>query len=202
MIPAAEVGYYLSEGGRSGFDMNYLVRRSGSEYRNFLVFELPTDLPTIRAGTLRLFNPGAPPATLDGYMSHDPFEAYSVFDVTTDIQSLVSGSGGVAAFDDLGSGVLFGFTNVTPSHNGSFVEVSLNLNGLAALNQADGTIAFGGAVTSFREIQLGNETIFGFSHEFPDVQLHLELVPEPDSCRVLLIACAGLLAVQSIRLRF
>src|SRR4051794_2112356 len=68
--------------------------------RNFFVFDLSGVTQPIASAKLAL--------EASNVFSADPGEAYELHDVTTLITSLRNGTGGVAAWTDLGSGVVFG----------------------------------------------------------------------------------------------
>ena len=125
---------------------------------------------------MRLFNPL--------YLSDDPTETYTNYDVSTPIASLIDGTGGVGAWDDLGSGTVYGDVVVSAADNGTFISIFLNAAAIADANAAAGGLfAIGGAVTT-----LGGDTeiIFGLSGggNASDTQLIVK-VPEPGTLTVL-----------------
>jgi hypothetical protein len=73
---------------------------------------------------------------VDGFNSPNPAETINVWDVTGTTSGIAAGTGGLAAFNDLGSGVKFGSAVVASSDKGSTLSISLNSDGLAALTSA------------------------------------------------------------------
>jgi hypothetical protein len=184
---AVQTGWYNSNGLRS-FG-NYLAGDGvGSNYHNFSVFDLSSITLPIQSATLMLFNGSAPPNPADGYTSPDPFETYALFEVSTDI-GLLTSSGGPGVYDDLAVGTFFGSVDVTPADNGTFIEVDLNADSIAALNSATGLFAFGGAITTISHPVDVDESVFGFSYDSSDVRL-VVTIPEPMT--LVLLATFGL----------
>ena len=106
---------------------NYVVGDGlDNNFHNFAVFDLSSISLLIQSATLMLFNGGTPLNSENGYISPDPFETYAVSNVATDIGVLISGDGGLAAYDDLADGTLYGSVAVSAADNGTFVEVALN----------------------------------------------------------------------------
>ena len=139
-------GWYRADGLNDPANLNYITGNLGSNpptgpYRSFFAFNLTQVTNLIVSAELQLQNP------VFGYNSEDSAEILGIFDVTTPFSSLTNGTGGTAAFNDLGSGVLFGSATVDDSMNYGFtVLVDLNANGIAALNAArGGVVAFGGS---------------------------------------------------------
>jgi hypothetical protein len=146
-LNATNSGTYAGSG--DSYDGNYSVGwfsgQFADEFRNFFVFDLSSVSGTITSATLRLSSYDPPSS---GYVSNDPTETFSLFNVSTPLANLINGSGGVAAFTDLGSGTLFGSSVINDQLD--FENISLNAAGLAFLqsNLGANQIAFGGAVTS------------------------------------------------------
>ena len=172
------------------------------EFRNFLVFDLSGVTAPIVAATLRLQNTAGMAPFLDrvGFFSDVGSETYLVSEVSTSIASLLAGTGGVAVFNDLGSGTPFGSITATSAANGTFVEIDLNSVAIAALNLASGLFAFGGAITTLNEVA-DKETLFAFSDLSPlsDTQLKLTVVPEPSTALLLAAAITLLGALRTRR---
>ncbi len=146
-------GSYTVSGSHTPSNLNYLTGLGvSSEQRSFFVFDLATVVAgTITSATLHLFNPFL------GFGSTDPClgfpsticEPLTIYDVNTPIANVVDGTGGVGpcpAFCDFGTGILYGHVTVSAADNGSFVNITINPAGLAALNSASGLFAFGGAL--------------------------------------------------------
>src|SRR5882724_4246917 len=193
-------GWYRADGLNDPANLNYITGNLGSNpptgpYRSFFAFNLTQATNLIVSAELQLQNP------VFGYNSEDSAEILGIFDVTTPFSSLTNGTGGTAAFNDLGSGVLFGSATVDDSMNYGFtVLVDLNAKGIAALNAArGGVVAFGGSVLTL-DGHL-DENIFSRSGSIeytgivlqtvpnsalPDLQLSLVDSPDPVSIGELL----------------
>ena len=202
VLQTIDTGYYTDDGFHDADEVNYIVGQSGSEYRNFSVFDLSNVNRHIWHATLRLFNGSTPPNSGSGYSSVDPFETYEVFDVITDVQILRAGNGGVAAFEDLGGGIFFGSENVTAADNGRFVEIVLNEDCITDLNATTGLVAFGGAITTISPVFQDNEFLFAFSHESPQVQLVISFVPESAGISSAFISLCALVVATARVYRF
>jgi hypothetical protein len=90
-----------------------------------------------------------PTCGTDGFISTNPAETIDVWDVTSSTSAMVAGTGGLAAFNDLGSGTKWGSGVVSSSDKGSEISISLNSAGLAALTttfRSNGTFALGTAL--------------------------------------------------------
>lgn len=187
---------YVFEGGfpTAPGQTNYIVGKSGGEYRNFSMFDFSDFSQTVLYGVLRFHNVSDPPYGGNGFSSRDDFETFSLYDADAhEIQRLVDVEPdnrplGMSVFEDLGSGAVFGKQDVDQSYNGHFVQVALNSEAISALNSADASFAFGGAITTIRPVFRGNELIFGWSHEHPDVHLILGVVPEPVTATIVILA--------------
>jgi VCBS repeat-containing protein len=127
----------------SNYGVGWGAYWNSEEHRNFFVFDLTGVSDPVRAATLRVYNPPS------GFESPDPSETWVLYDVTTDISALLSGAGGIPAYDDLGSGASYGDVDVTVADNDTVVEVDLNPAGIAAINAAlGGDFAIGGALST------------------------------------------------------
>jgi hypothetical protein len=174
--------------------LNYFVgdNLSNKDTRNFFVFNLAGVTQPIASATLALYVPGAPGDIGPGYESPDPSETYELHDVVTPIASLVGNTGGVAAYNDLGSGVVYGSRTMTAADNGSVVEISLNPSAIAALNSSDGLFGIGGSITTLDEL-MNSEHTFAYTEADTNVaQLRLTLVPEPSALALLGLGVIGL----------
>jgi len=121
----------------------------------------------------------------------DPFEIYVLHNVSTDINVLTSGSGGIAAFEDIGTGTGYGGYKVSAVYNSQFVSIALNVNALKDINNATGLFAIGGSVSTI-DLVPNNELIFVSSGEpgVPSPNLVLTSVPVPAA---VWLFCSGLL---------
>lgn len=184
----------------------------GINTRSFFGFDLAAYAgQTFTSATLRLYNPkvgdpvhnplGNATATFNGFfqfndnpantrqcvrspapLSPVACEGYELFDIVSDINALLAGTGGQTAYDDLALGSLYGNFVVTAADNGQFVEVTLNAAGLAAVNSAAGSRFFVGARQFTGDNGLGSQSSFGFSDsDLSDTQLVLTVAPTPVS---------------------
>ena len=175
-LDAIDTGWYDQNGGvvnPAGGTTNYVAGSfRNTEYRNFSVFNTSGIDGTVISATLRMYNLGqAAEGEVNGYRSPDSTETYALYEVESDLTGLQNGTLGVNGFTDLGDGTFFGDVIVSAADNGQFVEIELNTDAIAAINAANGEIAFGGAVTTLSTPLEFREFIFGTSHERPDVEL-------------------------------
>jgi hypothetical protein len=201
VVTAIDRGWYSSFGEHIPSNPNYLVGYY-SEYslqtRNFFVFDLTGVSTPLAKASLVAYNPGA---STDGYDGIVGSGTYSLYDVNTSISSLLDGTGGIAAFNDLGSGILIGSIGFDVSRNGTFVNVDFNSQGIAYLNANLGAVvAIGGMIPFDGETR----TMFGFTNieysPIPDPILSYTPVPEPTSAITLSLSLAYLF--RSRRKRF
>ena len=128
-VTATNAGF-LSTGAiiSGGPDAMYLTGHSGGEYRSFMTFSVPVSGTAFTSAVLNLNV-----ATVAGGPND-----LAIYDVTSDILA----DAPAAVFNDLESGVLFG--TATGLSGGGTVQITLNPDGLAAVNAARGsTISFG-----------------------------------------------------------
>jgi len=162
----------LGIGGTAG--SNYLAGEyETQEYRNYFTFDLSGVTDLIVSASLRI--------TAGTYRSPDASETFALFDVSTPFASLTDGTGGVAAFTDLGSGTSYGSRAFTASDPYD-IPVTFALNGAALTNlqAAVGALfGMGGAITTISGS--ADQLVFGgtgFNGGAP-VQLALETAPAP-----------------------
>lgn len=178
-LEAIDSGFYSSDGNHSPGSTNYVAGDTASaavnEQRNFFVFDLSGVSGTVAHAALQIYNPGDPPDSGNGFNSPDPYETYSVREVTTDIATVTAGGSGlISVFDDLGDGTVFGVVDIDAATNGTSVLIPLNHNGEGAVNAAiGGQLAFGGAVTTLA----GNpiQMVFAYSNGSMRQRLLLDL---------------------------
>lgn len=181
--------------------------------RNYFAFNLTAYAgQTFNSATLHLYNPkpgdvnGS--ATVGGFYQYMPaantpsYETYEVRQVTSDINSLLNASAGWTGFTDLGDGAIFGSYNATLADNGTFIDIILNADGLAALNAAVGEWFVVGGRLSTATLGIGTQTLFGFSNQnnLADTQLVLtQAVPEPGTFSIALLGLSliGFTALRS-----
>jgi hypothetical protein len=192
VINASDQGWYDASDASWVNNPNYAAGvYSGVDQRSWFVF----DLPTVSAGegftaaTLILAMPSG------GYMSSQPSETYTLYDVTTGANILSLRGTQSGAYADLGSGSVYGQTVVLPSSQGGFVQIDLTAQALADMTaHAGDTFVIGGAATSLVTPN-GDESIFGFSSNGGGVSLSYTtgVVPEPGV--LALSGCLGLAAL-------
>ncbi len=161
---ATDSGQYSATGFHDPANTNYVSGLlNGTEFRSFFAFDLTSAFEVISA-TFTL--------NAETFASDDPTELYRLFDVSTDVASLVAGgSGQTGTFDDLGSGNGLGRIELTQDDDGDLVTITFSAVGISVLNETvGGQFAMGGAV-----ISLGfalNETVFLLSgNDTPTLQL-------------------------------
>lgn len=192
-LDATASGFYTQTGAtQSGnYAVGWYNGFAAEELRDYFLFDLTGITGTITGATLKLQNINA----LGNVMSlgADPNETLAIFDVSTALASLSNGSGGIAAYTDLGSGTSFGSV-VHGRFDATPVEVVFNVQGLAYLNSNLGAVGFGGALTSLTKGQ-GAEALFNSSNGTMMRQLIVTTadandVPEPSAA---LLGLLGLL---------
>ncbi len=186
-IDAEDSGWYRDDGFHDVTNENYLTgifdfNNNRTERNSFFVFDL-TNVGNVADAVLRLNLPTT------GYNSQDAMETFTLFDFSGNVNSLINGTGGVAAHTDLGTGVSFGSVDVSLADENSFIDIQLNTDGIAFLDSSVGNmVAIGGAVTSLNST-LGDEWVFGNTGPDPTpTPTLLVAVPEPSS--IALIGCA------------
>ena len=116
------------------------VRYGGNDLRTYFILDL-RNADVISSAKLQLSGLGL--------LSDQGLETVTLFAVDTDSSILQAATGGMAAFDDLGSGTVFGSLNVTAGQAQDPQEFNLNSNALNAINDARGGLfALGAAITS------------------------------------------------------
>jgi hypothetical protein len=146
-IPAADQGWHgdFAEGHQpdleimAGGSVNAQQGMYVGPLSGFVVFDSAEFLGTIVEATLRFEAE---------VTSEDETETLTLFDVSTDIETLVSAGSPEEVVQDLRTGVEYGEVTVTVTGETIQVEIPLNEAGLAMLNAAQGQIAFGVIVSS------------------------------------------------------
>lgn len=155
-VPLIGSGWYKIEGEHNSGNFNYICGYEyGTYYRNFFAVDLSglagygVALP-ITSAVLHLVRYGSVPAA-----GSQLFELYDVSAQWSTInQNYSSGSTvGINVFNDLGTGSSFGSVLVDKTVTGTPIEVTLNSNGLSALNAAVGsTFILGGKADSLNPV--------------------------------------------------
>jgi hypothetical protein len=189
VLDAVDRGNYRNDGVHTPSSTNYAA---GYVYfgpgfplesirtRNFFVFDLPAVNGTIGSASLELFNPTG------GFLSPDGVETYGVFDVTSNIASLIAGTASVGGYSDLGSGVQLGSRDILSGEVNTVIKVSLSdPAALAYLNAGLGsTIALGGDITTISGPGTASQASFGASSSLPasatQLLLKVDIVAGPD----------------------
>jgi len=122
------------------------------------------------------------------YFSVDPTETYTLFDVSTSPSVLMSGLGGIPAFNDLGSGAILGSHLASSADDLSTIMIPLNAAALSSLNAASGFWATGGAITTLDNDLGTEENIFAATELFPlsSTRLVINTIPTPAALPLLL----------------
>jgi hypothetical protein len=197
-INATAVGWYNNAGYSLPGNTNYLAGFDGDSsgvgtnlFRDWFVFDLQS-LPsgTIASATLTLYNPAANDAygTFgNGFSSVNSSETFQICSVATPVDSLAGGTGGIAAFNSLGTGTLWGGSTVDSAANGSFVTIALNpsFESTAATFLANGSLALGGSLAGDSTFTTPRY-VFAWTGEevaqpTPSLTLDIQSAPEPSS---------------------
>lgn len=138
-------GKYYSAGSTDG-NTNFLTGVGpGTESRGWFAFDLSNLRIPATTASLTLFNCDAATCGHDGFGSPNPSESINIFDVSSSLDALVGGTGGVSAFNDLGTGSLYGTQSVSNASDGQNVTFTFNAAGLAAVNGKLGGLFLSGS---------------------------------------------------------
>jgi hypothetical protein len=145
-LNAVASGFYAGSGVHTAgnYAAGWFAGSSSVETRDYFVFDLTNVPGTIVAAYLRVST--APEGSVR-FGSEDPSETFTLFAVTTPIATLTGGSGGTAAFTDLGAGTTYGSVVATKAL-GATVDVAMNGSGIAFLQANRQPVAMGGAITT------------------------------------------------------
>jgi hypothetical protein len=170
------------------FATGWFVAGITEEIRDWFSFDLSGVTGTITAATLNLQMPAS------GFLSPDPTETLTIFDVTTSPATLALHNPTTAIFDDLGTGTVYGSADIAFVPAGNSVQVPLNATGVAFLNAHKSLFAFGGAVTSFSPTDTQTQALFNSSNFDNFVSLTLQIADAPEPSSVGILGC-GFLAL-------
>lgn len=120
-------GWYDTSGTHSPSNDNY---GTGATHNTFFLFDLSSVGTSITSATMQFYNP------TNGYLSPNLSETLEIHDISTSYASISAGTGGVGAYNDLGSGILYGAQTVSAADNGQVVTVTLNGSAVSALETA------------------------------------------------------------------
>lgn len=154
-LDAIDTGWITSTGIHDAANQNYIVGDCDScfpsaTFNDYFHFDLSNVSAEITSAVLSVGNG-------QGYAA-GPLSTLSLFDVTSPLSSLDlsrsdNDAGGIAIFNDLQSGVLYGSRSITNVVQNSQVDTDLNLAAIAALNGArGGQFAIGGTLRPGTEI--------------------------------------------------
>jgi hypothetical protein len=141
-LSTIDSGWYNNSGAHDPSNTNYIVGSccGASEFRNWFVFDISGLTSPVSSLSFDLYS----------YSVTLTSGNYYVNDVSTSVSSLVGGTGGLAAFNDLGSGSNYGFNFYqSGTDSNQFHTINLNSAAVSSLNTSiaanAGTWALGGA---------------------------------------------------------
>jgi hypothetical protein len=194
-INSSASGFYQNTGGTPSLGSTGIIE--DSTRNNYFAFDLSGVSGTVTGAKLTIFGPNG----LFLFNSTTPATVtYSIYDVTTNIGALTGHTAGVAAFTDLGSGLVYGSTSFAAT-TGSSPQLVIDLSGgLNDINAALGSLfALGG------DSSLVSNQGFLWSSSFlgPAAQLTLETTPLPAALPLFatVLGGGGLVAWRRRRLR-
>ena len=149
-------GWFSSSGDNaSAAGITWTGRSRGEYSRTYARFDLSSLSGPVTSGVLRFRNLG--------YVSSDASEAVTLYSYEAAPSTLTStpqGSG-VPVFNDLGNGMAYGTTVVTPASSYAFIDVTLTAAAISAINSTSGLFAIGFRVDS-PDDNLGSSRSEGF----------------------------------------
>lgn len=173
---------------------NYLSGFSNQvTHRGFFTFDLTNISGVVNSATISI--------RLGGQDSQDLIETIGLFDVSTSASLLnTKGQVDITIFNDLGTGTLYGSTDITiGSPMSTILQITLNQSALTDINaQLGGFFSIGSSLTTLDQAQFG-EFVFGGTQEFANA-LTLDVAPVPIPSAVWLFG-SGLLGLVGLSRR-
>jgi hypothetical protein len=154
-------------------------------HRPFFVFNIPSLAlgQSIKSSILSIYNPSGG-VRLDGYRN----STLNVYGFTGSPSDLVDGTGWWSImYANLGNGTLYGSTTLDQNQNNTTYSISLNDDGLTAINQASGGYFSLGLVLPVATINPNTQLEYGFNNTSSstagdgNVQLSIDVIPEPSA---------------------
>jgi hypothetical protein len=145
-ITLTDSGWYTSIGENQPTNTNYIISTDyyGRAFNDFFVIDLSGVSGPITSATL----------TVNAFFANSS-QLVTFYDYTGSVSSLLDGTGGVAAFNDLGSGAVYGQLALSPSDNYTYVSVTLSSAALTDINAAisnnQSTFVIGGSIAAVPE---------------------------------------------------
>ena len=156
-VKASFVATFASNGSRTSGNYSVgWIQPPGAELRDLFVFDVSEFDGTITSALLHL---ATAPTGQPTYPNLAQSETFTLFDITTDLPTLMVGSPGAAGFDDLGAGTIYGAVTAVKGEVGAVIDVPLTAAGVDYLNDSSGEVAFGGAITTLTK-GVENESLF------------------------------------------
>jgi len=188
-INAYDYGWYDNSGSHTPTNINTLSGKccGGKLLRDFFTFDLSGVTGNVTGATLKFYNL---------YMgSSSTIETWELYDFGGDKNTLVAGTGGLAAYNDLGTGHMYASTTFNKATQlNSNQSITLNSFALADLTaSAGGKFAVGGLMPTY-----GNpdEDWVLWGGAAAQLILSTQAVPEPVSLALFGLGLFGLAAVR------
>lgn len=189
-IPTSDNGWYSSAGNHTPGNTNTLTGDCcpGTDYNSFYVFSLAGLSPVTSLSITFVGGNGL-------FVTDTGTETIDLFDYTGSVASLVGGTGGVAAYNDLGSGTQLGTHSITAASDTPMPEFTVALSSAfvtqfnTAIANGDSSIALGASLST---VLLGDDVEDSFwwsSSRVPAAFLNLNpgAVPEPGTWAMMLL---------------
>jgi hypothetical protein len=172
-VTFADEGWYFQNGTHDTNNTNYIVGQCTScglsgEYRNWFAINLAGITAPVTSLALTLYSYDVTLTSGNYYLN----------DFTGSVSSLIGGTGGVAAFNDLGTGTNYGFHFYQAAQSNTFQSIALDSAAIDSLNAA---------------IRSGaSQWALGGSFSAGDVPLPPPPVPEPETYALMLLGLGAL----------